>query len=274
MAKNYFRLVIVLLLFVFVCCNNEPHPAYLIISNQEEFKKVFFSETGDTLLSADLDADSVFSGRYLLWLNDSDKRVEAIIDSNQLNGDYFVRSKGGDVLKEGSFINGEKHLRWRFFEEADDSVRLKNEKNFFLGQPFGLRIDYKRDIEQFDFFLINGGEKMGWGSFIDNRYSVKGGSLNFYEYVQIGNSSRNPDLVLFVADIPGLEVEISILDKDQDEIKMRQLSPDGWMNGMWYFEGWSIKAMTSLTVKTIDVKLLDGLQRDVYRDFIILPVVF
>ena len=273
-AKIYFYLTIVLGLLTFSACSKEPHPAFSILSGDGELEKFFFSETGDTLLSMSLDADSVFSGRYKLWFNDSEIRIKANIDSNQLNGDFFKKTKGGELLKEGSFLNGEKHLQWRYFAAQEDTIFLKKEKYYFMGRPFGLRIDHQKNSEGYDFLLSNRGEKVGWGSFNDDRYNIKEGSLNFYDYAQIGNSSGNPDLVLFVAEIPGLEMEISILDEDEEEVKMRPLQPDGWVNGMWYFKGNSIKSASSLTVKTIDLKLLDVSKRDVYRDFIILPVVF
>jgi len=273
-SNNYFSWCIALLTFAVVTGCGKEVPVFKIIEGSEGLVKIYFSEKGDTLAEIGLNADSAYYGTYRLHLNNSDRLIETKLDGNELNGKFQLSSKNGLVFIEGVFLNGNQHLSWLYFESIEDTISLVKELNFLFGQPFGRQIYYSPGESFFEYFLMYDGKSLGWGSGSAEDFKLVEGSLNFYDYVRINDSSEELDFLLFVADVPGKHSVLSILDKVEEEPVVLELTPDGWINGMWFYSGNTIQSKSSLRVKMLDLKVLDAFHKDVYRDFIIFPLVY
>lgn len=269
LASSYF-----LLCFLSSCQEKRIVPAFEIVESEKGLLKTYFTEEGERLLEVNLDIDSFYVGRYRLFLNKSDLIAEVMIDSGLINGNYHLIDSEERVIKKGSFYRGEKHHSWTFHQVIDDSFRIVQEQNFYRGLSFGRHIQYDSNVDDYKLFLVVYGDTIGKGSGNKDVFFYESGYLNFHEYRSLEGSLEVMDLQLFVVDVPNKQIRLSILDEKDGEPHLVEVFPDGFKNGMWYFRGDQLRNKSSLKVKMLDLKIVDDYERDVYRDFITLPIVF
>ena len=261
--------VFLLLSSLSACVTGVESPSVHWLETESGFLVEYRDRAGLLVKRIEMNRDSITHGCYEIYTIDGQPKLQAYFSDGILYGSWYATVAG--CQSGGELMQQEKEGIWEYHASVNGNCTLSASLSFRNGVMYG---------GQFRFDSINGNWIYSFhdGTGEKGRAVLKGesnfdlrGLFYFFDLGRSPAADEEIELMLYVADIPGLTPVISVLDQSEDEgVLLIEIKPFRYENRMFVWSVDSLREAGTADAGLVDLKLLDKYEYDVHRDLVYL----